>query len=72
MVRQAKTDLCTGVDQYPDVYLAFDQAVISEPPFEVVIHTTSPYHLQATDVKKEFLDPGKYRLSCTFAFRNFV
>ena len=53
------------------IYLAFDQAVISEPSFEVVIHTASPYHLQATDVK-EFLDPGKYRLSWTFAFRNFV
>lgn len=68
MVRQDKADPCTGVDLYPDIYLAFDQAVISEPSFEVVIHTASPVHLQATDMKQEFLDPGEYRLSSTFAF----
>ena len=70
MVRQAKTDLVIGVDLCPDVDLAFDQAVISEPSFEAVIHTASPYHFKATDVKKELLEPGKYRLSWNFAFRN--
>ena len=69
MVRQAKTGLDTGLDLCPDVDLAFDQAVISEPSFEAVIHTASPYHFKATDVKKELLDPGKYRLSWNFAFR---
>ena len=68
MVRQAKTDIGTDVDLCPDVYLAFDQAVISEPSFEAVIHTASPYHFNATDVKKELLDPGKYRLSWNFEF----
>lgn len=37
---------------------AFDQAVISDPPFAAVIHTASPYHFNATDVKKEMLDPA--------------
>ena len=39
---------------------AFDKAVISDPPFEAVIHTASPYHFDAKDLKKELLDPGKY------------
>lgn len=39
---------------------AFDNAVISEPPFEAVIHTASPYHFHAKDVK-ELLNPGKYK-----------
>ena len=39
--------------------LAFDRAVISDPPFEAVIHTASPYHFNPTDIKKDLLDPGK-------------
>lgn len=39
---------------------AFDNAVISEPPFEAVIHTASPYHFHAKDAK-ELLNPGKYK-----------
>ena len=72
MVRQAKTDTGTIVDLCLDVYLAFDQAVISDPSFEAVIHTASRYHFKATDVKKELLDPGKYRLSWNLVFRNSV
>lgn len=37
---------------------AFDEAVISNPPFEAVIHTSSPYHFNATNVKKDLLDPA--------------
>ncbi len=39
--------------------LAFDKAVISDPPFEAVIHTASPFHFNITDTKKDLLDPGK-------------
>lgn len=31
---------------------AFEQAVISDPPFEAVLHTASPFHFNITDVKK--------------------
>ncbi|KAK5107407.1 hypothetical protein LTR62_001311 [Meristemomyces frigidus] len=37
---------------------AFDQAVKSDPPFEAVIHTASPFHFNVTDVQKELLDPA--------------
>lgn len=37
---------------------AFDEAVISDPPFEKVIHTASPFHYNVTDVKTQFLDPA--------------
>lgn len=37
---------------------AFDEAVKSDPPFEVVIHTASPFHFNVTDVKKDMLDPA--------------
>ncbi|KAI0437788.1 NAD(P)-binding protein [Xylaria telfairii] len=37
---------------------AFDRAVISEPPFEAVVHTASPYHFNARDNKKELLEPA--------------
>lgn len=37
---------------------AFDKAVQSNPPFEVIIHTASPFHFNATDTKKELLDPA--------------
>ena len=31
---------------------AFDDAVKSDPPFEAVIHTASPFHFNVTDVQK--------------------
>lgn len=37
---------------------AFDEAVVSNPPFNAVIHTASPVHLHSTDVKKDLLDPA--------------
>ncbi|OAL49492.1 NAD(P)-binding protein [Pyrenochaeta sp. DS3sAY3a] len=37
---------------------AFDQAVISDPPFEVVLHTASPFHFNVTDVQKDLIDPA--------------
>ncbi|KAI1733953.1 hypothetical protein F4680DRAFT_366395 [Xylaria scruposa] len=37
---------------------AFDQAVVSQPPFEAVIHTASPYHFNSKDNKKELLEPA--------------
>ncbi|KAL8798451.1 MAG: hypothetical protein Q9182_006658 [Xanthomendoza sp. 2 TL-2023] len=37
---------------------AFDEAVRSNPPFEWVIHTASPFHFNITDTKKDLLDPA--------------
>ena len=37
---------------------AFDHAVKSDPPFEAVIHTASPFHFNVTDVQKQLLDPA--------------
>ena len=37
---------------------AFDKAVVSDPPFEVVVHTASPFHFNVTDPKKDLLDPA--------------
>lgn len=37
---------------------AFDEAVKSSVPFEAVIHTASPFHFNATDVKRDLLDPA--------------
>lgn len=37
---------------------AFNEAVKSNPPFEAVIHTSSPFHFNVTDVKKDLLDPA--------------
>jgi nucleoside-diphosphate-sugar epimerase len=37
---------------------AFDQAVISDPPFDAVVHTASPFHFNITDPKKDLLDPA--------------
>ena len=45
---------------------AFDKAVISEPPFEVVIHTASPFHFNATDMKRDLLDPGLHEITLPF------
>lgn len=43
---------------------AFDKAVVSEPPFEAVLHTASPFHFNVTDVQKVSgwnLERGKVR-----------
>jgi hypothetical protein len=37
---------------------AFDEALVSNPPFEAVIHTASPFHFNVTDVQKDLLDPA--------------
>lgn len=37
---------------------AFDEAVKSNPPFEAVLHTASPFHFKITDIQKELLDPA--------------
>ncbi|KAL8948740.1 MAG: hypothetical protein Q9222_005093, partial [Ikaeria aurantiellina] len=37
---------------------AFDEAVKSNPPFEWVLHTASPFHFNVTDTKKDLLDPA--------------
>lgn len=37
---------------------AFDEAIKSNPPFEAVIHTSSPFHFNVTDTKKDLLDPA--------------
>lgn len=37
---------------------AFDEAVKSDPPFDVVIHTASPFHYNVTDIQKQLLDPA--------------
>lgn len=37
---------------------AFDEAIVSDPPFELVIHTASPFHFRTTDVQKDLLDPA--------------
>ncbi|KAF2673135.1 NAD(P)-binding protein [Microthyrium microscopicum] len=44
----------------PDIALdgAFDEAVISDPPFDAVIHTASPYTFAITDVQSQLLDPA--------------
>ncbi|KIV78236.1 hypothetical protein PV11_09972 [Exophiala sideris] len=37
---------------------AFDEAVKSDPPFDYVIHTASPFHSNFTDPVKELLNPA--------------
>ena len=37
---------------------AFNDAVVSDPPFEAVIHTASPFHFNTKDVQKDLLDPA--------------
>ncbi|KAL2355447.1 hypothetical protein BJ546DRAFT_1060464 [Cryomyces antarcticus] len=37
---------------------AFDETVKSDPPFEAVVHTASPFHFNVTDIQKELLDPA--------------
>ncbi|OAA65707.1 ketoreductase [Niveomyces insectorum RCEF 264] len=37
---------------------AFDEAVQSEPPFDYVVHTASPYQLRVDDPVRDLLDPA--------------
>jgi hypothetical protein len=37
---------------------AFDKAIISEPPFDIVIHTACPYRYDVVDIKTELFDPA--------------
>ncbi|KAL4784005.1 NAD(P)-binding protein [Aspergillus varians] len=37
---------------------AFDEAVKSNPPFDYVLHTASPFHYNVQDPVKDFLDPA--------------
>jgi nucleoside-diphosphate-sugar epimerase len=37
---------------------AFEKAVISDPPFEAVLHTASPFHFNVTNVQKDLIDPA--------------
>lgn len=37
---------------------AFDNAVLSTPPFDAVIHSASPFHYNVTDVQTQLLDPA--------------
>ena len=37
---------------------AFDRAVQSNPPFEAVVHTASPFHFNTKDIQKDLLDPA--------------
>jgi nucleoside-diphosphate-sugar epimerase len=37
---------------------SFDKAVVSDPPFEAVVHTASPFHHNITDPRKDILDPA--------------
>jgi nucleoside-diphosphate-sugar epimerase len=37
---------------------AFDKAVISNPPFEAVLHMASPNRFNITDIKKDLIDPA--------------
>lgn len=37
---------------------AFDKAVQSNPPFQTIVHTASPFHFNTTDSKKDLLDPA--------------
>jgi nucleoside-diphosphate-sugar epimerase len=37
---------------------AFDEAIVTDPPFDAVVHTASPFHYNITDVKLDLLDPA--------------
>ena len=37
---------------------AFDKAVISDPPFDAVLHTASPFHFNIVDPQKDLIDPA--------------
>ena len=44
----------------PDIAAAgaFDAAVVSDPPFDLVLHTASPFHFNTKDSQKDLLDPA--------------
>ncbi|KAK3941773.1 dihydroflavonol-4-reductase [Diplogelasinospora grovesii] len=44
----------------PDISVpnAFDSALLSAPPFDVVLHTASPFNYRANSSPAEFLDPA--------------
>ncbi|EAS36607.3 ketoreductase [Coccidioides immitis RS] len=55
-VPKAKLDFVIVPDiAKPD---AFDKAVVSDPPFDTVIHTASPFHFRATDAHEQLLKPA--------------
>ena len=37
---------------------AFEDAVQSDPPFEAVLHTASPFHFHPVDYKRDLIDPA--------------
>lgn len=37
---------------------AFDHAVKSDPPFQAVLHTASPFHFHPVDYKRDLIDPA--------------
>ncbi|KAH8602368.1 dihydroflavonol-4-reductase [Bisporella sp. PMI_857] len=37
---------------------AFDTAIQHDPPFEAVLHTASPFHYHAKDLKKDMIEPA--------------
>lgn len=43
---------------------AFDKAVVSDPPFEVVLHTASPFHFNVTNVQKVSANMHPFPDSC--------
>ncbi|KAL1311406.1 hypothetical protein AAFC00_001571 [Neodothiora populina] len=51
-------DLSIAIVEDIAVEGAFDEAVKSDPPFEAVVHTASPFHFNVTDIQKELLDPA--------------
>ncbi|RDW68007.1 hypothetical protein BP6252_09403 [Coleophoma cylindrospora] len=44
---------------------AFDNAVISDPPFEAIIHTASPFHFNVTDIQKVESSPPEIKKQLT-------
>lgn len=37
---------------------AFDTALVSDPPFDLVLHTASPFNFRAGKSNKDFIDPA--------------
>lgn len=37
---------------------AFDQVIVSDPPFDAVLHSASPFHYHAEDAKRDMIDPA--------------
>ncbi|RPB16966.1 ketoreductase [Morchella conica CCBAS932] len=44
----------------PDIVVpgAFDAAVQSDPPFDGILHTASPFHFNVTDPQKQLMEPA--------------